>query len=111
MGSKRLPGKMLELINGIPTVQWVLQRCAMAGVGKVILATTKKSIDDPLAEIAEKLGFDVFRGSENNVLKRYIDCAETYNIKNIIRICGDRPLVSPLLIKDGVELFKTLILI
>ena len=103
MGSNRLPGKMLALINGIPTVQWVLQRCKQAGVGKVILATTTQKIDDPLAEIAKNLGYAVYRGSEHNVLKRYIDCAVSNKLKNVIRICGDRPLVSPTLIADAVE--------
>ena len=106
MGSQRLPGKMLQPINGIPVVQWVLERCEQAGVGKVILATTAKKIDDPLTELAQNLGYAVYRGSEHNVLKRYLDCAVKYNIKNIIRICGDRPLISPTLIQEAVELHR-----
>ena len=35
-----------------------------------------------------------FRGDENNVLKRFIDCAETFKAIKIIRICSDNPFIN-----------------
>jgi len=37
----------------------------------------------------QKLGFEVFRGSEDDVLDRYYQAAKLYNPKTILRITGD----------------------
>ena len=36
----------------------------------------------------------MFRGSENNVLKRYYECSKINNIKHIARITSDCPLLD-----------------
>ena len=43
-------------------------------------------------------GIKFFRGSQNNVLKRYIDAAEKYDLNHIIRITADCPFTDPNLI-------------
>ncbi len=59
-----------------------------------IVATTLNPLDEAVVEIAKKEGVQSFRGSESNVLKRFIDAAQFYNIKNVIRICSDNPFLS-----------------
>ncbi|MFL5886183.1 MAG: cytidylyltransferase domain-containing protein, partial [Thermoleophilaceae bacterium] len=52
-GSTRLPAKSLIELGGIPMVQHVLTAAAAASlVDDVILATTTRDQDDPLAELA-----------------------------------------------------------
>jgi spore coat polysaccharide biosynthesis protein SpsF (cytidylyltransferase family) len=60
----------------------------------VIIATTNKSGDDIIVEIATSQGANYFRGSENNVLDRFIKAAGRFNIDHVIRICSDNPFID-----------------
>lgn len=96
MGSSRFPGKMLALLNDKPIIEWVLRRCAKAQeVSQVVLATSDLARDDSLSDHAEQIGFDVFRGNEEDVLGRFALAAQQYTPEIIVRVCGDRPLVDP----------------
>jgi spore coat polysaccharide biosynthesis protein SpsF len=59
----------------------------------VIVATTDQSRDDGIEVIASRLGSEVFRGSENDVLDRFIKAADKFNLHKIIRVCGDNPFL------------------
>ena len=105
-GSKRLPNKVISLLSG-KTVLWhVVQRtlCAKLLDG-VIVATTTNPKDDIIAEICTQNNFLLFRGSEDDVLDRYYQCAKTYNVKNIVRITADCPLMDPNIIDKVVQYF------
>ena len=96
MGSSRLPGKMLEPIMGQPLMYHIIARalqirCAQA----VYLATTDQPIDDPLVDLAQKMGLKVVRGSEDNVMQRFFLAIDDADADYIIRICGDAPLFDP----------------
>lgn len=60
----------------------------------VILATTENPGDDILVEIAKAKGVSVFRGSEENVLDRFIGAAEEFGVEKIIRVCADNPFLD-----------------
>jgi spore coat polysaccharide biosynthesis protein SpsF len=60
----------------------------------IILATTTAKPDDNLAAIAKKYNVAVYRGSEENVLSRFIEAAEENNIDRVIRVCADNPLLD-----------------
>jgi spore coat polysaccharide biosynthesis protein SpsF len=106
MSSSRLPGKMLMDISGKPVVLRVLERLSRAKlVDEIILATTDNPADDILADTVKTAGFSVFRGSENDVLKRVVDAHETLNTEVIVEICGDCPLIDPELVDLAVETF------
>ena len=60
----------------------------------VILATTENPRDDVLVEIAKNKGVSVFRGSEENVLDRFIGAAEEFGAEKIIRVCADNPFLD-----------------
>ncbi len=96
MGSTRFPGKMLQLLGNHPILEWVLRRVIRAKfINEVVLATTDRSIDDPLVELAKHLGTGVFRGSETDVLGRFAAAAEYYQAETVLRICADNPFVDP----------------
>ena len=59
-------------------------------VDQIILATTQSKIDSKLVEISKKKKVIVFRGSEQNVLKRTYDCIKKHKINFFLRVCGDR---------------------
>jgi spore coat polysaccharide biosynthesis protein SpsF len=106
MGSSRLPGKSLVLLGGIPVIDWVVSRCSMSKlIDKVVVAIPETSTDDPLADYLKSKGVCVYRGSENNVLRRFYGVSSEYKKTILVRVCADRPLVCPLLIDEAIEHF------
>ena len=98
MGSTRLPGKVLKELHGHPMIYHTLTNLKKSRyIDEIILATSNKDIDTPLAEYVESIGFKVFRGSESNVLERYKQCADKYEGDVIVRVTGDCPLINPII--------------
>lgn len=91
MGSQRCPGKSLELIGKTPVVELVLRRLAKAArLEQVVLATSNLERDTPMAETAAKAGFNVFRGSETDLVGRYLSAAEQFAKSDyLVRATGD----------------------
>ena len=91
MGSARLPGKSMEPIGGLPVIEIVLRRLARAKrLDRVVLATSDLPRDDVLAAHAARLGFDVFRGSETDLVARFIGAATKFaNGPYLVRATGD----------------------
>jgi spore coat polysaccharide biosynthesis protein SpsF len=98
VGSTRLSSKaLLELPygSGITLLEQVIRRAQDASsVNSVIVATTEKPEDNVIAEIAEKRGVSVFRGSEENVLERYYLCAKNFPASHIVRLTADNPCID-----------------
>tara|TARA_B100000575_G_scaffold281713_1_gene272637 strand:+ start:1902 stop:2627 length:726 start_codon:yes stop_codon:yes gene_type:complete len=97
MGSTRLPGKVLMNIDGMPSILYQYERLIsyLSKDFKIIVATTTSKKDDILVEVLKKNKIAFFRGSEEDVLQRYVDCAEYFQSENIIRINADCPLICP----------------
>jgi spore coat polysaccharide biosynthesis protein SpsF len=95
-GSMRLPKKMiLPFFKGKGILQTILIRIKKANLNiPVVLATTTNPTDDFLAEIALKQEIPVFKGSEHNVLNRFIKAGEKHGLDKIIRICADNPFLD-----------------
>jgi len=91
MGSERCPGKSMELIGGVPVVELVLRRLSKAkNIDGVVLATSVLDRDDILARHAENAGFDVFRGSEADLVGRFVAATKQFSNSNyIVRATGD----------------------
>ena len=95
MGSTRLPNKMLKKIGKKSLIQIVMSRLSMSKkIDKIILATSIAKNNDTLVSHVKKLGYDCYRGSENNVLERFFLAAKKYDAEVIVRITGDCPLVD-----------------
>jgi glutamate-1-semialdehyde 2,1-aminomutase len=107
MGSTRLPGKVLKKVNDKTLIEILLYRLSRSKkIDKIILATSESRENDLLAETVAKLGFDVFRGSENDVLDRYYQAAKRYNPKAVVRITGDCPLIDPSIVDSVINQFE-----
>lgn len=106
MGSERLPGKVMKEINGKPMISYTLNSLKKSRyIDQVILATSTLEINNPLTEYVSKNGFEVFRGSEENVLERFKLVSDKYNGDIIIRVTGDCPLIDPLIVDNVVTKF------
>ncbi len=107
MGSTRLPGKVLKEICGKPILEHIVERLQrVPSLDDIVLATTTNEKDDQLAEFSLKLGICCFRGSEDDVLSRYLKAAEMSQAELIIRITGDCPLIDPPTIDTMIQLAK-----
>jgi|APSaa5957512622_1039677.scaffolds.fasta_scaffold00261_3 pseudaminic acid synthase len=106
VGSTRLPNKVLMDISGQPLLKHVVERCKLANVDDVIVATSTNLENDAIEEFCKENGYSYFRGSENNVLDRFYQTAKKFNLDAIIRVTGDCPLISPGVIDLLIEKFK-----
>jgi spore coat polysaccharide biosynthesis protein SpsF len=105
-GSTRLPGKVLLPLLGRPILSRVVERAARAaGIHEVVVATTVDPSDDPIVELATTQGWAVERGSENDLLDRYVQTARTRDADIVVRITSDCPLIDPGLIDQTIEAF------
>jgi spore coat polysaccharide biosynthesis protein SpsF len=102
MTSTRLPGKPLLKIGKKSLLQMMLDRIPKsATLSDVIVATSTLPESDEIEGECRRLGVRCFRGSENDVLSRFVAVARKTNADHIVRICGDEPFVDPVII-DGV---------
>lgn len=96
MGSTRLPGKSLMSLAGKPLIVRIIERVGRCKkVDKIVLATTQNTEDDPLANIGNIMGIEVFRGSENDLVDRYYQAALKNNADFVVRLPADNPVVEP----------------
>ena len=92
VGSKRLPNKVFSQIEGKPLIWHVVNRLKFSKyLDNIIIATTKNINDDEIEKWACKNNILLYRGSENNVLKRYYETAKLFKSSIIVRITADDP--------------------
>lgn len=107
MGSSRLPGKVLKKIKGIPSLQFQIDRIRQSVLpDKIIVATSTQACDDDIDDLCKELNISCFRGSEDDVLSRYYECAKAFNLKTIIRLTADCPLIDPKIIDETTKAFN-----
>jgi spore coat polysaccharide biosynthesis protein SpsF len=94
MGSTRLPGKVLLELCGKPVLWHIVERCLLTNAAQVIVATTDRAEDDVIESFCKIHSVNCFRGSENDVLSRYTDCAEKFGAEIILRVTGDCPMLD-----------------
>ncbi len=93
MASSRAPGKALVPLAGRPLLEVLIERLRTTGFD-VVLATSLNPENDPLAALAERAGVRAFRGDEDDVLKRHVECAHAFGAKHVVRVTGDNPLTD-----------------
>ncbi|HET6403745.1 MAG TPA: glycosyltransferase family protein [Candidatus Thermoplasmatota archaeon] len=107
MGSSRLPGKVLLTACGKPLLLHMLDRMQLCReVDRIIVATTTNPADDVIVRLVEEVGYEVFRGSENDVLDRYYQAATAYDIDPVVRVTSDCPLIEPDVVDRVVRTFR-----
>lgn len=105
MSSTRLPGKVLMEIDHEPILKIHLNRLIKCSkVEKLIVATTTCKEDDLLADTVEKWGFEVYRGSEKDVLDRFYQSLNEIEVDWVVRTTSDCPLIDPELV-DKIIIF------
>lgn len=96
VGSTRFPNKMtIPFYNGRGMLYYLLSRMVKANLSAPLILAIPDSIEnDAIADIGNELGINVFRGSEDDVLQRFIGAATKHDANAIIRVCADNPFLD-----------------
>jgi spore coat polysaccharide biosynthesis protein SpsF len=106
MSSSRLPGKVLLDINGEPSLTRQIRRLRQSKkVNDIVVATSTNPADDPIVSWAATENIACYRGSEDDVLLRVVEAQRFLNSDIVVEICGDTPLIDPLIIDQAISLF------
>lgn len=92
-------------LQGVPVLAWVLHaaRCA-PGVDEVWVATSTLEADNIIEQWCKKNKVLCFRGSETDVLSRYVGAAKTSEADIVLRVTSDCPFLDPTVIGEVIRL-------
>jgi len=97
----------MKLLHGKPVLWHVVSRVSqVSSLDRIIVATTTSPGDNAIEEFCNRENIAVFRGSENDVLDRYYQCAKAHSINDIVRITADCPLHDPQVIASVIEEYE-----
>ena len=95
MSSTRFPGKELAPLAGKPMIIQQLERIKRSELlDGIVVATSIDASDDELADLLQREGYEVYRGSLDDVLDRFIGVIDRYQPDVVVRLTADCPLVS-----------------
>lgn len=96
MGSTRLPGKVLRTLVDRPMLAWVCERLMRARLlDSIVVASSTLPADDPIEGLCHERGWSIFRGSESDVLGRYVGAVAAVRAESVVRVTSDCPLIDP----------------
>ena len=101
--SSRLPYKCMIKLSGKTVLENIFERCLNDGIIPILCTTDLKS-DDILEKIAEENNVKIFRGSNKNKIKRWVECAKYFDIDFFHTIDADDPFFDPNLVKSSFDL-------
>ena len=107
MSSSRLPGKVMQKISeNKRVIDFVINQLqGSKRIEKIIVAIPDEREDDVTYDHLMSKNIFTFRGSLNNVLDRYYQCAKSNSSSIIIRITADCPLIDPQIVDSVITEF------
>src|SRR3990167_5472392 len=104
MSSKRLPGKVLKPLLGIPMFLRQIERIKRSKkIEELIIATSVDETDDAIVNVCKAQHLKYFRGSLHDVLDRYYQAAIRHEPKHVVRLTADCPLTDPIMIDTVID--------
>ncbi len=101
-GSTRLPGKVFLKAGPYTLLDLHIDRLKRSGI-EFVLAVPEGSDDDVFIPYCKKHELNCYRGSENDVLKRFYEAAVEFKLDPVIRVTSDCPFIDPVLIREALE--------
>ena len=106
-GSSRLPGKIWLPLAGAPLLQRMLERVRAAReIDDLVVATTVDDADQPVRELAARLGVRVHAGHPTDLLDRHLRAVEGMHADVVAKVPSDCPLIDPRVIDRVVRFFR-----
>lgn len=91
LDSKRLPKKHLKKINDESMIKLLVKRLEKSKkIRHVIVCTTNQKSDDELISFLKNEGILTFRGSEKDIIHRFLEAAKYFDTDIIIDVEGDK---------------------
>ena len=88
--SSRLPNKAMISLNGKPIIKYLIDRLQHTKkIRKIVVCTTTHESDNKLVEFLKKEKILIFRGSEKDILARFLDAAKQFGTDLIVAVDGD----------------------
>jgi spore coat polysaccharide biosynthesis protein SpsF len=107
MGSSRLPGKVLLSLAGETVLARVVRAArSSGGLDEVVVATSGDPRDDPVADECARIGALCVRGSEDDVLSRFVDALDAYPSEAVMRLTADCPLLDPEIVRTAADMWQ-----
>ena len=95
MGSTRLPGKVLRPVGDLPLLGHVVGRLSqLIQPWPVVVATSTDARDDAIVAWCRQSNVVTFRGSEHDVLDRYLQCVRASGLDHVVRLTADNPFTD-----------------
>lgn len=92
LSSTRLPEKALKILGGKTVLEWTLASMKKVKAGRYFVATDADSYEI-LKPFCEKMGFEIFQGSLNDVLDRYCSLINQIKCEYVLRATADNPFL------------------
>ena len=104
MSSRRLPHKVLKKINNKSMLDLLIDRILLVFKKKnVIIATSRNKEDTKIKNYCSKRKIKCYRGSLNNVAKRFFNILSKSNHKYFLRISADSPFIDTKILKKMIK--------
>lgn len=106
--ASRLPKKVLKQIEDKNATEHLISRLQMTNLAdEIIISTSTHKDDDVFQDIAKSMKCEIFRGSEEDKLKRYFDTANNFNLDAVVIVDGDDLLCFPEFIDSTITELKS----
>jgi spore coat polysaccharide biosynthesis protein SpsF len=112
MQSTRLSAKVLLPLpkpNGKIVLEHIVNQMKKSKqINAIVIAIPQEKTDDILFENVQKLDgvAGVIRGSEENVLQRFLGAADLFLSEYIVRLTGDNPLIDASVVDEAILFIK-----
>lgn len=105
LSSSRFPGKVHARFKDSTLLGYLIDR--LRNTGLPIIIAVPSSEQNLWQYFSERHRFvEYFFGSHHDVAKRYIDAAESFGVQNIVRVTGDNPCTSAVLVLRALHKLK-----
>jgi spore coat polysaccharide biosynthesis protein SpsF len=102
LSSQRLPNKVIRpIFEGKSILDLIVIRLKKMNPNfPIIIATGDLEKNKALFSYASGNNIPFFSGSEDDVLERFIQCSQEFNLQRVLRVCADNPFLDYLLAED-----------
>jgi spore coat polysaccharide biosynthesis protein SpsF len=104
-GSTRLPAKILKPLGDRTVLEHHLDRLRASGL-PVYVATTVEPESSQIVEICREREVGFFKGSIDDVLDRFFQCAKHFGLDVIVRVTSDCPLIDGQVIAEALKEYR-----
>lgn len=109
LNSSRLPNKILlpvENNSNCTLIEFMINRIKKVLKIPIIIAIPDNEKNNKLAVFLDSKDIEYYRGSETDVLGRYLQGGNQYKLSTIVRLTSDCPLIDPYLVNEMLEYFN-----